>query len=77
MNIEVLGSPRTVRLQGKYNGEMFSAPMEVWIMALVAVLTPEQKGQFFQMLNNVQQSGEYQRIQRAQIVADIPMPPLQ
>lgn len=77
MNIEILGSPKTVRLEGKYNGELFSAPMEVWIMALVAVLTSEQKSTFFQMLNNVQQSGEYQRVQRARVVADIPMPPLQ
>jgi len=75
--VEILGSPKTVRLEGNFRGEVFSAPMEVWIMALVAILDSEQKNKFFTMLNNVQESGEYNRIQKARVVADIQMPNLE
>lgn len=74
--IEILGSPKTVRLEGQFKGQTFSAPMEVWIMALVATLDDEKKSQFFQLLQNVQSSGEYSKIEKAKIVADIPMPKL-
>lgn len=76
MNLEVLGTPKTVRLEGAFRGETFSAPMEVWIMSLVAMLSSEQKQQFFTTLRQVEASGEYQRLNRARIVADIPMPRL-
>ena len=76
MPIEILGSPKTVRLEGQYKGETFSAPMEVWIMAIVAMFDESQKQQFFTLLKLVQQNGEWQKIQRAAVVADIQMPPL-
>lgn len=74
--VEILGSPKTVRLEGMYKGDTYSAPMEVWIMALVAVLTGEQKQLFFSTMNNVMNDGSYQKVQRAQVVADIVMPAL-
>jgi hypothetical protein len=72
--LEVLGSPKTVRLEGEFKGETFSAPMEVWIMALVATLDDGKKEAFFNTMKRVMEDGEYKRIQRAQVVADIPMP---
>lgn len=74
MNVEILGEPKTVRLEGNYKGETFSAPFEVWIMALVSVLDSEQMGRFFETLKQVQESGEYKKVKRARVVADIPMP---
>ena len=76
-DLEILGEPRTVRLCGTYRAETFEAPMEVWIMALVAVLTADQKQQFFDKLKHVMGTGDYRRIKRAQVVADIPMPNLE
>lgn len=76
-DIEILGSPKTVRLEGTFHGETYSAPMEVWIQALVAILEPEQKTRFFAMIRRVQEHGYYRRIRPAQVVAEIPMPNLE
>ena len=63
MNVEILGVPKTIRLEGNFRGDTYAAPMEVWIMALVSVLSDEQKVRFFSML----------RHQVAQVKAAIPM----
>lgn len=74
--IEILGTPKTVRLEGAWRGMTHSAPMECWIAAFVEVLSPEQKDKFFQMLDKMQVERERQRVAPARIVADIPMPNL-
>jgi len=73
---EILGTPKTVRLEGTWRGETHSAPMECWIAAFVEVLSPEQKDKFFQMLDKMQVEREHQRVTPARIVADIPLPNL-
>jgi len=74
--VEILGTPKTVRLEGTWKGETHSAPMECWIAAMVEVLTPEQKDKFFTALDKMQVLREHQKIAPARIVADIPMPNL-
>jgi len=73
MNVEILGAPKTVRLQMKHRGLMHAAPLEVWISALVAAMTPEQKEVLFRMVNqfNLQLDSVPDK---ARVVADIPMP---
>ena len=58
-------------------GEQFSAPLEVWVLALVAVMSPEQKAVFFQVVKSLSASHDRttaQRAEKARVVADIPMP---
>ena len=74
--VEILGTPKTVRLEGTWRGMTHGAPMECWIAALVEVLTPEQKDRFFELLDRMQVQREHQKVQPARIVADIPMPNL-
>jgi hypothetical protein len=74
--VEILGTPKTVRLEGTWRGETHSAPMECWIAALVETLSPEQKDKFFTALKSMEVRREHQRIAQARIVADIPMPNL-
>ena len=74
--VEVLGTPKTARIIGKWNGELFRAPIECWIYALVEILTPEQKTQFFPLLNQINRMRELQGEAPADIRANILMPNL-
>lgn len=73
IGVEILGTPRTVRMEGTWRGMRHSAPLECWIVALIETLAPEQKDKFFEIL-------EIARVKReglqhsAIVVADIPMP---
>lgn len=73
---QVFGQARTVVLEGTFEGETVSAPMEIWLQALVEVMDPSQKTQFFQALKRVQAHGYYRDIEKARVVAAIPMPNL-
>jgi len=72
--IEVLGTPKTARLVGQWNGETFSAPLECWIACLVDILTAEQKATFFPLLKRAMEQRELQRERAADIRANILMP---
>ncbi len=77
--LEILGTPKTVRLEGSWRGQTHSAPLECWIAAFVEVLMPEQKDKFFTALDKMQVQREHQRvtgIAPARVVADIPLPNL-
>lgn len=71
--VEILGEPKTVRIQGKWKGNTHSAQLECWILALVEVLTVEQKDQFFSILENVQSATEESWLKKPRVVAEIPM----
>ena len=74
--IEIRVMPKTVRLEGQFKGMLHSAPMEVWVAALVGILTPEQKSIFFDTLDRLNRQKDLQPGLHAKVVADIPMPPL-
>ena len=72
--VEILGTPKTVRLAGDFKGVHHEAPLEVWIAAIVATLTPEQKATMFGFLDRFLLQRELTREPLARVVADIPMP---
>ena len=76
--LEVLGTPKTVRLEGKVGGKVVSGPMEVWVAALVATLDADQRVKFCTIFENHMRQREEQesKIMLGRIVADIPMPNL-
>lgn len=72
-NLEILGEPKTVRLAMKHRGLMHAAPLEVWLSAMVATMTPEQKEVLFRVVD--QFNAQLESIQgKARVVAEIPMP---
>lgn len=71
--VEILGEPKTVRIQGLWEGTVHSAQLECWILALVEILTPEQKAQFFGLLDAVQHQTEADWRNKPRVVAEIPM----
>jgi hypothetical protein len=74
---EILGTPKTVRLNMQFKGEQFSAPLEVYVSALVAAMRDDQRAIFFQFLKSLAASHDRttaQRAEKARVVADIPMP---
>ncbi len=75
MNVEILGSPKTVRVNMKFREKMHSAPLEVWITSLVAIMTPEQKETLFRVLDEHMRLYDMQ-MNKARVVADIPAPDL-
>ena len=74
--VEILGTPKTVRLEGKVGGNVLSGPMEVWVAALVATLDADQKAKFGAIFENYMRAREGQQNRIARVVADIPMPNL-
>jgi hypothetical protein len=72
--VEILGTPKTVRLEGTFRGVTHAAPLEVWVAAIVAALTPEQKTQMFEFLARAMVQREITRDVTARVVADIPLP---
>lgn len=72
-DIEILGEPKTVRIQGQWKGTVHSAQLECWILALVEIMTSEQKDQFFSILDSVQGATEESWIKKPRVVAEIPM----
>lgn len=72
-DVEILGHPKTVKLQGRWKNTVHGARLEVWILALVETLTPEQKDQFFTRLQTIEDSMAKSRLYKADIVAAIPM----
>lgn len=71
--VEILGSPKTVRLEFKFRGEIFSAPLEVWFSALVATMSAQEKERLFSTVRHL----EARRMlspNQARVVADIPAP---
>lgn len=73
--VEILGTPKTVRLEGQFQGLMHSGPLEVWVAALIAVLTPEQKTVFFETFDRLMRQRDLQP-DKARVVANIPLPRL-
>jgi hypothetical protein len=71
--VEILGSPKTVRINMKHRERMHSAPLEVWITSLVAVMSPEQKEVLFRVLDQHMAIYDAQ-MNKARVVADIPAP---
>ena len=74
--LEIQGTPKTVRLEGKVGGKVVSGPMEVWVAALVATLDADQRVKFCTIFENHMRQREEQesKIMLGRIVADIPMP---
>jgi hypothetical protein len=75
--VEILGEPKTVRLNMKFRGEIFSGSLEVWVSAMVSVMNPEQKAILFQTVKSLaagQDRLSAEKGQKARVVADIPMP---
>jgi len=71
--VEILGEPKTVRIQGQWKGTVHSAQLECWLLALVEILTAEQKDQFFAFLHAIQQQTEADWRLKPRVVAEIPM----
>lgn len=74
--MEILGDPKTVRVNMKFRDKMHSAPLEVWITSLVAVMTAEQKEVLFRVLDQHMAIYDMQMKDKARVVADIPAPDL-
>lgn len=74
--LEILGAPKTVRLEGKVGGKTVSGPMEVWVATLVAVLDADARVKFCTIFENHMRQREEQesKILLGRVVADIPMP---
>ena len=74
--MEILGTPKTVRLEGMVGGQLRSGPMEVWVAALVATLDADQRVKFGTIFENYMRQQDENRSKIARVVADIPMPSL-
>ncbi len=74
--VQIMGTPKTVNLQGTLAGRPLEGPMEVWVAALVAALSPEQRAVFATKFENCMVQRDQQRGRIARVVADIPMPRL-
>ena len=74
--LEILGTPKTVRLEGMVGGQLRSGPMEVWVAALVATLDADQRVTFGTIFENYMRQRDEQGSKIARVVADIPMPTL-
>lgn len=76
MEIEVLGSPKTVRLCVQMpDGRNLDAPMEIWIASIIALLPSKQKQELYALVDRAVQQHRLQS-PVARVVADIPMPHL-
>jgi hypothetical protein len=72
--LRILGSPKTVNLQGELAGHQLEGPLEVWVAALVATLDADQRARFCTIFEAVMRQREQQKGLLARVVADIPMP---
>jgi hypothetical protein len=74
--VEILGTPKTVRLEGKLADKFLSGPLEVWVSALVATLDADQRVKFATIFEHHMRAREGQQSRIARVVSDIPMPNL-
>lgn len=74
--LEIMGTPKTVRLEGKLADTFLSGPLEVWVSALVATLDSDQRAKFaaFFAAHMRQRDAQRGAVLLARPVADIPMP---
>lgn len=70
--VEILGSPKTVRLQMKFREKFHSAALEVWVSALVALMSSEEKEKLFNYVDRI--GAQHELYGTARVVADIDMP---
>lgn len=74
---EILGTPKTVRLEGMLADTFLSGPLEVWVSALVATLDADQRMKFATIFENHMRQREGRESRLARVVADIQMPNMQ